>query len=115
MRWSASSRHRENVACHIHAPTPSTTATSADLGTRDRLVLVASESMRHHGYAAKGAKEILTATGAPSGSLDHFFPGRKEDSLPRRSVPAESAYRELVEAYFPAGANLARALETGKL
>ncbi len=43
MRWSASSRHRENLACHIHAPTPSTTATSADLGTRDRLVLVASE------------------------------------------------------------------------
>jgi pimeloyl-ACP methyl ester carboxylesterase len=33
MRWSASSRHRENLACHIHAPTPSTTATSADLGT----------------------------------------------------------------------------------
>jgi hypothetical protein len=70
--------------------------------------------MRHHGSAAKGAKAILTATAAPSGSLDHFFPGPKEVSLPRGSVPAESAYRELVEAYFPAGANLARTLETGK-
>ena len=69
--------------------------------TRRRLVTAAAELFRRQGYAATGIKAVLTAAGAPYGSLYHFFPGGKADL--GRAVVEEGGrtYLELVEAFFP--------------
>lgn len=82
-----------------------TTAVS-ELGTRDRLVAVTGELMRRQGYAATGVKAILAASGAPSGSLYHFFPGGKEQLAAEAVRVSGGAYRELVESYFAPGVSL---------
>lgn len=43
------------------------------------LVLAAAELFRKQGYAATGTAEILARSGAPRGSLYHYFPGGKEE------------------------------------
>ncbi|WP_372790164.1 TetR/AcrR family transcriptional regulator [Paraconexibacter sp.] len=47
-------------------------------GTRDRILFASAELMRRGGYAGTGLKQVVTASGAPFGSLYHFFPGGKE-------------------------------------
>jgi TetR/AcrR family transcriptional repressor of lmrAB and yxaGH operons len=44
---------------------------------RDALVRAAAQLFRRQGYGATGLNEILTASGAPRGSLYHYFPGGK--------------------------------------
>jgi AcrR family transcriptional regulator len=68
--------------------------------TRQRLVTAAAELFRRQGYAATGIKAVLTAAGAPYGSLYHFFPGGKVEL--GRAVIEEGglAYRTLVEEFF---------------
>ena len=63
-------------------------------------VTAAAELFRRQGYAATGIKAILTAAGAPYGSLYHFFPGGKAEL--GRAVIEEGglAYLALVEAFF---------------
>jgi TetR/AcrR family transcriptional regulator, lmrAB and yxaGH operons repressor len=68
--------------------------------TRQRLVTAAGELFRRQGYAATGIKAILTAAGAPYGSLYHFFPGGKAE-LGRATIEEGGrAYLALVEAFF---------------
>lgn len=43
------------------------------------LVQAAAELFRKQGYAATGTAEILERSGAPRGSLYHYFPGGKEE------------------------------------
>lgn len=45
---------------------------------RGALVRAAADLFRRQGYAATGLNEILKASGAPKGSLYHYFPGGKE-------------------------------------
>lgn len=44
---------------------------------RDALVQAAAQLFRRQGYGATGLNEILTASGAPRGSLYHYFPQGK--------------------------------------
>lgn len=46
---------------------------------RDRLVQTAMRLFRHKGFASTGLAEILARSGAPRGSLYHYFPGGKAD------------------------------------
>ncbi len=46
---------------------------------RDKLVASAISLFRTQGYAATGLAEILTHSGAPRGSLYHYFPAGKEE------------------------------------
>jgi AcrR family transcriptional regulator len=75
-------------------------SSGSSVPTRQRLVTAAAELLRRQGYAATGIKAILTAAGAPYGSLYHFFPGGKAEL--GRAVIEEGgvAYRELVEAFY---------------
>ena len=75
-------------------------SSGSSVPTRQRLVTAAAELFRRQGYAATGIKAILTAAGAPYGSLYHFFPGGKVEL--GRAVIEEGgvAYRTLVEAFF---------------
>ena len=45
---------------------------------REKIVRAAAELLRKRGYAATGINEILALSGAPKGSLYHYFPGGKE-------------------------------------
>ena len=44
---------------------------------RDAIVAAAVKLFREQGYAATGLSEILAVSGAPKGSLYHYFPGGK--------------------------------------
>jgi AcrR family transcriptional regulator len=47
--------------------------------TRDRILYATADLFRRQGYAGTGMKQIAAESGAPFGSLYHFFPGGKED------------------------------------
>ncbi len=46
---------------------------------RDALVRTAMRLFRRQGYASTGLQQILSESGAPKGSLYHYFPGGKEE------------------------------------
>ena len=46
---------------------------------REKLIATASALFRMQGYAATGLAEILAESGAPKGSLYHYFPAGKEE------------------------------------
>lgn len=46
---------------------------------RDKIVRATAELLRRRGYAATGINEITDLSGAPRGSLYHYFPGGKEE------------------------------------
>jgi TetR/AcrR family transcriptional repressor of lmrAB and yxaGH operons len=46
--------------------------------TRERFVSMTAKLMSRRGYAATGLNEIVEKSGAPKGSLYHFFPRGKE-------------------------------------
>ena len=75
-------------------------SSGSSVPTRQRLITAAAELFRRQGYAATGIKAILTAAGAPYGSMYHFFPGGKAEL--GRAVIEEGglAYRALVAAFF---------------
>jgi AcrR family transcriptional regulator len=46
---------------------------------RDRIVRSAAQLIRRKGVAGTGMREIVTEADAPRGSLQHYFPGGKEE------------------------------------
>ncbi|GGE53648.1 TetR family transcriptional regulator [Halopseudomonas oceani] len=46
---------------------------------REHLIQAAAKLFRQRGYAATGLNDILRESGAPKGSLYHYFPGGKEE------------------------------------
>lgn len=50
----------------------------ADRTPRERMVRTAALLIREHGLAHTGMREIAEAAGAPRGSLQHYFPGGKD-------------------------------------
>lgn len=52
---------------------------------KDNLVRTAMRLFRQQGYASTGLQQILTESGAPKGSLYHYFPDGKE-ALGRAAV-----------------------------
>lgn len=46
---------------------------------RGRIVRTAAMLFRRNGYAATGTNEIVAVSGAPKGSLYHYFPGGKAE------------------------------------
>ena len=73
-----------------------------DLAPRDRMIEAAIMLMRRSGYSGVGINEVLAESGAPKGSLYHYFPDGK------RQIAAEalSTYAGRVVAFIDE--NLAR-------
>jgi TetR/AcrR family transcriptional repressor of lmrAB and yxaGH operons len=46
---------------------------------KDMIVRTAMRLFREQGYASTGLQQILAESGAPKGSLYHYFPGGKEE------------------------------------
>jgi AcrR family transcriptional regulator len=53
------------------------TTTTTD-GPRERILLAASRLLRTRGYGATSLRDIVKAADAPRGSLQHYFPGGKD-------------------------------------
>jgi TetR/AcrR family transcriptional regulator, lmrAB and yxaGH operons repressor len=47
-------------------------------GQREKIVRATADLLRRRGYAATGLADIIAASGAPKGSLYHYFPGGKD-------------------------------------
>ncbi|MFI9803433.1 TetR/AcrR family transcriptional regulator [Streptomyces sp. NPDC052301] len=52
--------------------------TEARRGPRERMVFSAAQLIRRDGVTATGMREVAAHAGAPRGSLQHYFPGGKE-------------------------------------
>lgn len=48
-------------------------------GTRDRILDATAELFRERGFTGTGLKAVAATSGAPIGSLYHFFPGGKDE------------------------------------
>ncbi|MEM9406054.1 MAG: TetR/AcrR family transcriptional regulator [Acidobacteriota bacterium] len=63
----------------IHRDRPSRPLRTKAQQHRDALVRTAIRLFRRQGYARTGLNEVLRRSGAPKGSLYHYFPGGKEE------------------------------------
>jgi AcrR family transcriptional regulator len=66
--------------------------------TRDRIIDASIDLFRLHGYAGTGMKQIVTSSGAPFGSVYHFFPGGKGQLAEAAIERAGEYYEALVLA-----------------
>lgn len=82
-------------------PAPPSSEHPGRRDTRGRLVDAAASLFSRHGYAATGVKAVLTAAGAPYGSLYHFFPGGKQQLGVAVVERGGHFYREMVESFYP--------------
>lgn len=79
--------------------------------TRERIVEVTGELLRERGYAGTGLKAISTASGAPFGSVYHFFPdGKKELAAAALRHAADGYARHVSEVLAEAGTDLVAAV-----
>ncbi|MFD5797783.1 TetR/AcrR family transcriptional regulator [Streptomyces diastatochromogenes] len=52
--------------------------TESERGPRERMVFSAAQLIRRAGVGATGMRDVAAHAGAPRGSLQHYFPGGKE-------------------------------------
>ncbi|MEU1007700.1 TetR/AcrR family transcriptional regulator [Streptomyces sp. NPDC005890] len=76
--------------------------TEARHGPRERMVFSAAQLMRRGGVAATGMREVAAHADAPRGSLQHYFPGGKEQ-LVSEAVEWAGRYAGKRVARFLAG------------
>ncbi len=80
--------------------------------TRESILTAAAELMRHKGYAAVGMKDIVTASGAPIGSLYHHFPSGKVEIAREALINSGAAYALLIPTLVDAHDELGDAIVT---
>ncbi|MGH3448550.1 MAG: TetR/AcrR family transcriptional regulator, partial [Nocardioidaceae bacterium] len=69
---------------------------SAPRDTRTRIRQAAATLFRRDGYQGTGLKRIAAESGAPFGSIYHFFPGGKEELAEDAVRASGAAYQQLV-------------------
>jgi AcrR family transcriptional regulator len=69
-----------------------------ELGSRQRMIEATIDLMRGSGLSGAGINEIVRASGAPKGSVYHFFPGGKQQI----AAEALTAYSQRVMAFIDA-------------
>ena len=67
------------------------------MSTRDRIVAAAAQLYGRYGYTGVGLKQVAAESGAPIGSLYHFFPGGKEELAADALRMSGHGYQMLVE------------------
>jgi len=75
--------------------------------TRDRLVASTADLFLRQGFSATGVGAITAASGVPTGSLYHHFPGGKEELAAEALRVAGAGYQLLVEAVIDAAPDVA--------
>lgn len=79
---------------------------------RDRMVAAAIQGMRGSGLAGAGINQVIAASGAPKGSLYHYFPGGKnqlaQEALERFGEERRAVLAKLSQAAADPPARLRR-------
>ncbi|MFE2511720.1 TetR family transcriptional regulator, partial [Streptomyces naganishii] len=76
--------------------------TGSEKGPRERMVFSAAQLIRRDGVGATGMRDVAAHAGAPRGSLQHYFPGGKEQ-LVNEAVAWAGRYAGRRVARFVAG------------
>ncbi len=84
---------------------------SAPIGQRDIIVRAAADLFRQQGYAATGLNEIVARSGAPKGSLYHYFPGGKAQIGAAAVAMAGDVVTQTLEQLASASASAAELVE----
>jgi AcrR family transcriptional regulator len=66
--------------------------------TKERIVTATASLFQRQGYTGSGLKQISVESGAPFGSVYHFFPGGKEELAAETLRWSGAGYQLLVEA-----------------
>ncbi|MEU7022349.1 TetR/AcrR family transcriptional regulator [Streptomyces sp. NPDC046203] len=74
---------------------------SGDRGPRERMIFSAAQLLRRDGVAATGMRDVAAHAQAPRGSLQHYFPGGK-DQLVNEAVAWAGRYAAKRVARFVA-------------
>ncbi|WP_328293517.1 TetR/AcrR family transcriptional regulator [Kineococcus sp. NBC_00420] len=72
---------------------------------RERMVASARELIQERGVHGVGLRDVVAHAGAPRGSLQHYFPGGKDQLVAEALTQADSASRRTVRAARAEGAD----------
>ena len=81
------------------------------MSTRDRIVAAAAPLYGRYGYTGVGLKQVAAESGAPIGSLYHFFPGGKDELAAEALRMSGAGYQTLVEGILLNMGDLASGIE----
>ena len=81
------------------------------MSTRDRIVAAAAQLYGRHGYSGVGLKQVAAESGAPIGSLYHFFPGGKDELAAEALRLSGEGYQLLVEGIFESAPDLVAGIQ----
>jgi AcrR family transcriptional regulator len=81
--------------------------------TKARIVGRTGELFRRQGYVGTGLKQIVAESGAPFGSIYHFFPGGKQQLAAEVIRTSGRAYQDLVMAILDQAHDAVTAVRTG--
>jgi TetR/AcrR family transcriptional regulator, lmrAB and yxaGH operons repressor len=78
-------------------------ATTATEGPRERVVLAAARLLRTRGYTGTSLRDIVKAADAPWGSLQHYFPGGKDQIVTEAMTAGTSQVDGMIDDAFGRG------------
>lgn len=78
---------------------------------RDRLLAATEDMLRETGMAGTGIKDVVARSGAPIGSLYHYFPGGKTQLVSEALEIQASKVRALIGRFFDDRRSAAAAVE----
>jgi len=67
---------------------------------REKIILTTCDLLERQGYHASGLNEIIQASGAPKGSLYHYFPGGKTEIAVEAVHSAAEATARIIEDHL---------------
>jgi TetR/AcrR family transcriptional regulator, lmrAB and yxaGH operons repressor len=76
---------------------------------RDKIVRATAKLIRRGGFAATGISEIAALSGAPKGSIYHYFPGGKDEIVEHALRYAGQLVRDTIDGLAQQGASPAGA------
>jgi len=78
---------------------------------RERFITATEEMLRESGMSGAGIKEIVARSGAPIGSLYHYFPGGKTQLVSESLRNQADKFPRLIERFFDGRRSAAAALQ----
>jgi TetR/AcrR family transcriptional regulator, lmrAB and yxaGH operons repressor len=78
-------------------------ATTATESPRERVVLAAARLLRTRGYTGTSLRDIVKAADAPWGSLQHYFPGGKDQIVVEAMTAGTSQVDAMIDDAFGRG------------
>ena len=79
----------------------------ADTKVRDRIIQAMADLMENQGFHASGINAIVAESGAPKGSIYHYFPGGKDEIAAASVLEASRTVAASISDNLPTGPDIA--------